>query len=138
MIDADEDDEHDLEGEDAAKLLAVENEPEAANPRARKRKQNAQEQEERDAKRFWTGVLADPIGRREVWKFLVNCGTFRDPFAITPAGFPHPEGTWLQAGQKNVGERLFTQLSVYDRAGVFLMQDEHDPRFPKVTKKANG
>jgi hypothetical protein len=83
---------------------------------------------------FWQSVFADPIGRAEMWAILQSAGTFDDRFGVGPNGFPQPEASWFHMGARSLGLRLFQSWQALAREGVFLMQDEHDPRFsaPKM------
>lgn len=112
----------------------------AADPRAIKRRQKRVEIDRQNADKFWAAILADPIGRKEIWRLLQDCHAFEDRFACGPNGFPQPEATWFQAGEKAFGMRLYHSLAAIDRAGVLLMHDEHDSRFQRpgeARKKRN-
>ncbi len=89
---------------------------------------------------FWKRVLEDPDGRKEIYDLLKQAGTFEERFACGPSGFPQVEATWFHAGEQAMGMRLFQSLIVVDRANVFLMMDEHDPRFarPKYNRKGDA
>lgn len=101
----------------------------AASPRRYRSKKRKAEIERREGENFWKRCLNDPAGRRELFRFLQSCHFAEDRFACGPNGFPQPEATWFQAGEKSVGERLFHSLCVLDREHAFLMLDEHDPRY---------
>ena len=109
----------------------------AADIRSYRKQRNTAEFRKRQAQEFWQRVFADPIGRREMWGILQSAHTFEERFACGPSGFPQPEATWFEAGIQSYGQRLFQSWTVLDREGVFLMLDEHDPRFvkPKPAKK---
>jgi hypothetical protein len=97
----------------------------------RKRKDKLSLQQQQSVA-FWHRVFADPIGRREMWGILQACHAFEERFACGPNGFPQPEATWFHAGEQAIGQRLYRSWARLDRAGVFLMHDEHDPDFVKT------
>jgi hypothetical protein len=92
------------------------------------------------AEEFWKGVLSTETGRREMWNLVAGTHAFEDRFLCGPNGFPQPEATWYEAGKRDWGQGFFHMLVKYDRAGSFLMLDEHDPRFakPKHVKENTG
>ena len=109
--------------------------PSTVDPNANNKIRDRQKREADEAKRFWSAMLAHPVGRREIWRLLRDCHTFEERFACGPNGFPQPEATWFEAGQQAFGQRLFQSLILMDREATFHMMDEHDPRFaqPKRT-----
>lgn len=109
----------------------------AADPVEMRIAREKQEERLSAAEVFWRGVLADPVGRREVWQLLQAAHTFEERFACGPNGFPQPEATWFHAGEQSFGQRFYQKLQFVDREGVWLMQDEHDPRYarPPSTQK---
>lgn len=80
---------------------------------------------------FWRKVLADPVGRREVWGLLTAGHAFDTQFACGPNGFPQVEATWFKAGEQAFALRFYHTLCKIDHANVFLMHDEHDARFAR-------
>jgi hypothetical protein len=108
--------------------------PNAADERAIKKRISKARRSQIEAERFWKSVFADEIGRREMWGILQAAHAFEERFACGPNGFPQPEATWFQAGIQSVGQRLFQSWMLLDREGVFLMLDEHDPRFTRKSK----
>jgi hypothetical protein len=66
-----------------------------------------------------------------MWGILQQAGTFDDRFGVGPNGFPQPEASWFHMGSRSLGLRLYQSWSAFARDGVFLMQDEHDPRFTR-------
>ena len=112
----------------------------AADVRSYRRQRNTAEFRKRQAREFWQRVFADPIGRREMWGILQEAHAFETRFACGPSGIPQPEATWFEAGKQDLGQRLFQSWTILDRAGVFLMLDEYDPRFVtlKPAKKREG
>ena len=112
----------------------------AADVRSYRRQRNTAEFRKRQAREFWRSVFADPIGRREMWGILQEAHAFdTEPFAYGPTGLPCMEATWFKNGAQRLGQKFFQDWSILDRAGVFLMLDEHDPRFvtPKPPRKRN-
>lgn len=100
-----------------------------AEQRARNRSYAKQREE------FWRGVLADPVGRREVWAILgVEAHAFETKFGCGPTGFPQAEATWVAHGEQMLGQRLYQTLQTIDFDGAFLMLSEHDSRFKKPAK----
>lgn len=101
----------------------------AADP-SRQRDQRRQADLEREqAKLFWTRVLNDPVGQREIWRLLVAAHTFEERFATGPNGFPQPEATWFYAGEQSFGLRFYHMLCRQDRAAVLAMHDLFDSKF---------
>ena len=105
--------------------------PNAADEGEIKKAVAKQRREARKVQRFWSAVLASPVGRAEVWRLLDEMGTFRTEFACGPTGFPDPNATFFKLGQSTYGMRLYQDLMVWDRAGVGKMHDQCDPRFEK-------
>ena len=107
--------------------------PNAADPvrinRARQRASFAADQRAD----FWQKVMSEPLGRMVMWEVLISMHTFEERFASTPAGFPHPEATWFQAGEKAAGWRLYDALRKAAFVEVHTMHTELDPYF--VTEK---
>ena len=83
---------------------------------------------------FWKKVLSDPSGRMVMWEVLAGMHTFEDRFATTPAGFPCPEATWFQAGEKAAGWRLYDALRKAAFEEVQQMHIELDPYFAEMKK----
>jgi hypothetical protein len=86
----------------------------------------------------WLTMLSTVPGRRVLWNFLQQCGTFTDQFVCGPNGFPQPDATFFKAGAASVGKALYKTLARVDRVLVFQMHDEHDPDFmepPKPKRK---
>jgi hypothetical protein len=87
------------------------------------------ETELRQGAAFWRRCLADQAGRRELYRFFEACRVFDAPFAAGPVGFPDPQATFFQWGERAAGERLMHKLASLDRLNFFAMLDEHDPRY---------
>ena len=108
----------------------------AGSPKVYRRRKRDAEIDQRENDNFWRRALADPVGRRELYRFIASCGTFSTPFACGPNGFPQPEATWFKAGEKATGQRFFDSLVVLDRVNFYKMLDECDPRFARREAKA--
>ena len=104
--------------------------------RQRKRVDNDAEQ----ASKFWRDVFSTQIGRREMWGLLraaqSDGSPFTPPFVCGPNGFPQSEATWFRAGQYALGQSFYQHWMQNARDGVFLMLDEHDPRFATPRKRS--
>lgn len=103
----------------------------AADPEQVRKRRVRTRLEARKGASFWIMVLSTATGRHEVWRIIASCGTFEERFACGPNGFPQPEATWFQAGEKSFGQRFFKMLLRIDRDGVFKMFDENDPTFAR-------
>lgn len=101
----------------------------AGDPAAIERTRRRQREADKEAAKFWRGVLADPVGRREVWTLLQLAHVFETRFACGPTGFPQPEATWFHAGEQDFGLRLYRSLLRMDMEGVRIMHHEFDPDF---------
>lgn len=100
---------------------------------AEQRQRKASYAKQREA--FWRGVLADPVGRAEIFNILgVEAHAFEVKLACGPNGFPQTEATWLALGEQMLGQRIYQTLQTLDFEGAFLMLSEHDPRFKKPAK----
>ena len=107
-----------------------------ASPKVYRRRKRTAELDQREGDNFWRRVMADPVGRREIWAFLENHFAFDDPFAVGPNGMPHDAATYYKQGQKRACTDLINAMARIDRAGFFLMLDENDFRFQTVKPKA--
>lgn len=125
--DGDDDDPAAQSGADEAPSAA----DEAGLAQARQRKLSYAKQREA----FWRGVLADPVGRAEIWAILgFEAHGFEVKLACGPNGFPQPEATWMALGEQMLGQRIYQTLQTIDFEGAFLMLSEHDSRFKKPAK----
>lgn len=124
-----DDDEPQTDDDDEVREPPVVQATAVETPKQRARRERDGEREQRRAKQFWSGVLADEAGRREIWKLLQASHTFEERFACGPNGFPQVEATWFHAGEQSFGQRLYRMLARLDRAGVLTMHDHHDPEF---------
>lgn len=109
--------------------------PNAADEKvlAEQRVRKASYAKQREA--FWCNVLADPVGRQEIWAILgFEAHAFEVKLACGPNGFPQPEATWMALGEQMLGQRIYQTLQTVDFEGAFLMLAEHDPRFKKPAK----
>lgn len=86
------------------------------------------------SKEFWRSILADEVGRAEVWELLRSGGAFETPFAIGPNGFPQPEATWCRAGVRDFVLGLYQRLLAIDLEGTRLMLIEHDNQFKVLSE----
>lgn len=112
-------------------------------PRKRNRRETPEERgnrEQREADAFWRGILADPIGRRELWRLF--CGSqgahaFETRFPAGPVGFPDANAAWYERGVQDFGQRMHRHWLRLDAASVGLMHNENDPAFkPEPERKA--
>lgn len=85
--------------------------------------------QDRKAQIFWRNVLADEVGRREIWRILDELDAFRTAFRVAPSGVPDKYATWFWHGRSTYGFELYQQLSVISREGIAAMHDEWDARF---------
>jgi hypothetical protein len=110
-----------------------------ANPEAVKRARSQAEREAREAAAFWKAVFSNKIGRRVMWRLLMeDCNGFSPPFACGPNGFPQTEATWFQAGQYALGQRLYQRWLAAEGASVAQMHRENDPAFaPRRRRRRN-
>jgi hypothetical protein len=104
----------------------------AGSGRELRRKRTRSRAELKESEEFWQRVFADPVGRREGWRLLQAGHCFEERFACGPNGFPQTEATWFHAGEQAFVMRLYQTLMLRDRAGVFVMHDEHDARFSRA------
>ena len=100
-----------------------------SDPRSVRRSRDRQKRERQEADGLWRAVLADKIGRREMWRLLTEAHTFNTDFACGPNGFPQPEATIHNLGRQQWGLKLYHELLRIDHAAVHQMHVEHDPRF---------
>lgn len=106
----------------------------AGDPKKVKKRKLSQKLLEREEKRFWQSIFQSEIGRRCMWKLLVEGHPFTQKFACGPNGFPQTEATWFHAGEQDLAERIFQTWFKNHPAEVMAMLMEHDPRFA-TTKK---
>ena len=85
--------------------------------------------EQKEAENFWKEVLGSEIGRREIWKIILESHAFEERFACGPNGFPQTEATWFHAGEQAFGLRLYHSLMKIDAENIFKMHKENDFRF---------
>ena len=104
----------------------------AASPRKVRTQQRAARDREKEAERFWVGIMETDVGRRMMWDMLTEAGTFEMRFAASPTGFPDPHATFFHLGEKAFGERLHATLMKHAPAAVLLMRQEHDHRLVKA------
>ena len=83
---------------------------------------------ERAGERFWERCLADPDGRKEIWRILTDLGTFATTFPVSPSGIPDGAAIWFWRGRESYGQDFWKFLLRADRKGTLAMMDEHDPK----------
>lgn len=108
---------------------ASEDQTSVAEPAAVRKRRVTQKMREREDARFLDTLLADEAGRRFLWRILTTAGTFNEPFAVGPNGFPQPEATWFSWGKKELGLNLYHTWLRTSPEAVSAMHRENDPRF---------
>lgn len=103
--------------------------PNAATGRGVKAQKEKLKNHDQLVAEFWRAVLADKIGRSEVWRILQSGGAFKAPFACGPNGFPQPEATWFKAGQQALVLGEYQRLMRLDLDGLKQMLLENDKDF---------
>lgn len=103
--------------------------PNAADKREIKKRTVRKKVREREEVAFVRGLLGTPEGRRFLWGILAAAHTFEERFGVSHYGFPIEQETWFNAGQQQLGQRLYLSWDFIDHDGVSLMLREHDPRF---------
>jgi hypothetical protein len=90
----------------------------AADPaqvhRARRKEKDRRTQELADLQR----VLAEPAGRRVLWRVLDRCGLFRHIWAEEAARM------YLRAGEQNIGHWLMAEIEQADDEALFRLMVE--------------
>lgn len=108
----------------------------AGEPSAVRKRETKAQIKQRRADEWWRRILADPVGRLEMWGIIQSeCHAFEERFACGPNGFPQAEATWFEAGRQSVGQRLFLTLMARDPVNTMLMLTEYDPRFARFAPK---
>ena len=107
--------------------------PETTNltdPKSVRRARDRVKREAQENESFWRAVLADKVGRREIWRLIALEGlAFNTDFACGPNGFPSGKATWHNLGRQQWALRLYHDLLRIDLDGMRLVHSEHDPRF---------
>lgn len=98
-----------------------------ADPASVKAAQRRGKRREDDATLFWRTVLADPIGRREMWQILQSGGAFDQRYGVTANGSPEPIETQRQEGEQRFSFRLYLSWLRLDPEGMAQMMREHHP-----------
>lgn len=130
------DDDDDLDAVAVAESEAAGEQPDAANPKLAAEQRKRNETYARRRETFWRNVLADPVGRKEIWDIIgVECHAFEIKRACGPNGFPDDNGTQAATAEQLLGQRLYQTLQMVDFEGAWLMLAEHDSRFPKPKRK---
>lgn len=120
---------------DDAELSAEDQQPSAADPELTAKQQREQRSYGAKREAFWRAVLADPVGRQELWAIIgIEAHAFETKFGCGPNGFPQTEATWAAYGEQMLGQRLFQTLQQIDFEGAFAMLCENDGRFKKPAK----
>ncbi len=117
--------------EDRPEILPAQ--PNAASPKDIRKRKDRRKVEDRQDQEFIVGLLATPIGRRFLWSILQAAHTFEERFGVSAYGFPIEQEVWFNAGQQQLGQRLYQTWDFIDHDGVSLMLRENDPRF--LTKR---
>lgn len=108
----------------------------AIDPADQRVKRERKQETELAGDAVWRQLLSTPAGRFEVWSFLDINGFSRVVFAIGPgSGFPQPESTWFQAGQRETALTLYRSLCRISWDLIGLMHAECDPAYPKIQKR---
>lgn len=116
-------------------VAAEDGAPDAADPKLLAAQSDRKRSYVKQREQFWQRVLADPIGRQELWAIIgVEAHAFETKFACGPNGFPQTEATFVAHGEQMLGQRLFQTLQQIDFEGAWLMLCEHDGRFKKPAK----
>lgn len=112
--------------------------PSAVDPASQKRIRDRAKRERDEAAAFWESVFALEVGRREMWKILDSANTFRMRLGFGPTGVPSPEASWIYAGEKDVGFRLYLSWLAICPDGTTAMLKEHHPDLrppPKMPRR---
>ena len=96
----------------------------ASDDQAVKDQEDKTKIEAREASAFWRAILSDQVGKREVYKLLIQMDAFDVPFAASPIGFPDTNATFFKAGKISAGQILYQMLAITARAELFKLQDE--------------
>lgn len=108
----------------------------AGEPAQVKKRESKSKLRQRQSDAWWAKLLADPVGRREMWGIVqTECHAFDERFACGPNGFPQPEATWFEAGRQSIGQRIYQTMFMRDPAGTMLMLAENDSRFERFAPK---
>lgn len=124
-------DEDDIGPDEPETLPALEPTVDAGAPAAVKQQKRGQARIQRENAEFYRQALSSQIGRRCLWDILNALHPFETMYGVGPNGFPNNQATIGYMAEQQAGLRLYTSWLQLDRAGVLLMQDEHDPRFAK-------
>lgn len=112
--------------------------PDLTDRRSIRRTRDRQLQEQREREAFWKAVLADKVGRREVWRLIADMDwghAFNTKHAATPVGFPDERASWEYLGQQQMALRLYHELMAIDPQGIVKLHEEFDPRFVKKERR---
>lgn len=105
-----------------------------ASVQKEKRRRTAALRAKDEDDKFWRDALSTLVGRRCLWRHLVEANLGKTTFVCGPNGFPDSNGTWFEAGKRAVADRLFADLQILDHMGVYLMLCENDPAYAKAPR----
>ena len=125
-----------IDGEEFRTIDAGDTGPDE-NTKPRKRESRA-DIEARETAIFWHNVLADPVGRRELYRIICGAGHSFETRFVTSNGLPNPEATWHARGEQDFALRLYHEFMRRDPAAAVQMLLEHDPRFASPEPKRAG
>lgn len=77
---------------------------------------------------FIVAQMQNGMFREWLMGHLEAFGTFINPFAASPNGFPDQNATWLQAGMKSAGWALWEEMDRTAPELASLMRREHAGR----------
>ena len=109
--------------------------PSAINPTDMRRRRVAAKERVNAILKFWIAALGTQGGRAALWEFLEAAHIRESRFACGPNGFPQPDATWFELGQKSMGEWLQHKLMTADYDGYGRMLREHHPDFQAPARR---
>lgn len=104
----------------------------AVDPVQNKRRETKKARAAREDREFFRHVMASEAGRRFLWSILESAHAFETMFPAGPAGFPDPHAAWFQAGQQELGQRLYQTWHVRAPQEMMTMLLENDKRFAQI------
>lgn len=113
--------------EDRPEVLPAQ--PNAADPRDLKKRRVKRKLDDRSQEEFLRQLLSTAIGRKFLWSILTEAHAFETRFSLSGYGFPIEQEIWFNAGQQDLGQRLYQTWDFVDHEGVALMLRENDSRF---------
>lgn len=124
-------DEDENEPDEPETLPALEPTVNAAAPAAVNQQRRTAARTKRENAEFYRQSFATEVGRRCLWDILKSLHPFDTMYGVGPNGFPNNQASLGYMAEQQAGLRLYFSWLQLDRAGVLLMQDEHDPQFAK-------